>query len=88
MRHNWSDHVQFKQGIARRDDMPPLISFGCEHSLPRCHLSNAFETATRTYRHLSNGTESENGTARRTDGLQHRFMLPDVGRGHNKRSTD
>ena len=41
---------------------PPLVTF----SLPRCPISNVFEIATRTYRHLANGIESENETDGRT----------------------
>jgi len=32
-----------------------------------CPLSNAFEAATRAYRHLMNGTESKDRTDRQTD---------------------
>jgi len=42
------------------------MSYGRGHGLPSCLLANAFEAATHAYRHLANGTESENGTERRS----------------------
>jgi len=54
---------------------PPLIAFGLGHSLSCYPLSKAFEAE----RYL----ESENGTDRRTDGSQHRFMAHLYCRGHN-----
>ena len=61
-----------------------LIAFGL-HSLPCCPLTNEFYPATRAYRHLANGTKSENGTDRQTDkGIAAFLYAPTVGRGHNK----
>jgi len=39
-----------------------------DERLPYCPLSNAFEAATRAYRHRANGTASENGIDKQTDG--------------------
>jgi len=44
-----------------------MSAFEHRHSLPCCSLSNAFEAATRTYRHLANGIESDEATDKQTD---------------------
>ena len=62
----WVLGTRRKTSIARRSDMSPQIAFGCWHSPTCCPLSNAFETATRAYRHLANGKNKKRD--RQTDG--------------------
>jgi len=83
--------VCLRQLIAQRSvvSTSSLIAFGRAHNLPCCRLSTAFETATRAYHQLANGTESENGIDRQTDGRKDRSiaLCPTVGRGGIRNGT-
>ena len=69
LRHSTNNYFTFP-AITRRNAMSALIALRCGHSLPSCcPLSNAFEAATRAYRHLVNGTirKRDGRTDRQTD---------------------
>jgi len=87
-----NDFYMFLNKVSRGETicLNPLISFGCERSLPRCPRSNAFETATPACHYLANAerTESENMTDRQTDGRTDGQILaslyaPFIRAGHN-----
>jgi len=68
------------RGTRRYAPLAGIIYLEAGHGPTCCHLSNAFESATRAYCRLANGTKSDRQTDRRTDGSQRRFMPCRAGR--------